>query len=402
MGTQSATGSALTNLFADFPPDHLAQLHTEGFPADEGSGVPRMLRVDSVSSRLRDAGPVVQRVVQRVDQWPAMHRVMRYDRVRQFIKAFDPQIIYFRPVDEPRLYWTLPQRLASDLGLPMVTHIMDDWPGRLVGQVRRLRGRRRAAGERLRRAMNAGLIEQFRLAHTNLSICAAMSRGFGRRYGVDFIPFANAIDRDEWTGITRRRRFADDGTFRIVYTGGLAADMTLAGVCDLAEATARLHAAGVPVTFTVYGQTWYARTFRQHIGDRPGVRYGGCLPREEYLQTLADADVLALPINFDAASLRYIRYSMSNKAPEYMAAGAPILAYGPIRSATIAYAHDAGWAHTLTRPGVEGLTRELLRLFHAPALRESLAAKAKSHGLIRHDATRNRTRFNAILADAAR
>src|SRR5688572_404272 len=66
--------------------------------------------------------------------------------------------------------------------------------------------------------------------------------------------------------------------------------------------------------------------------------------------------------NFDQDSLRYIRLSMPNKLPEYLASGAPVLAVGPRAANGIDYVLSRGLACCVTDRDPETLTAALRRL----------------------------------------
>jgi glycosyltransferase involved in cell wall biosynthesis len=106
-------------------------------------------------------------------------------------------------------------------------------------------------------------------------------------------------------------------------------------------------------------------------------------------------------VNFDPHTIEYIRYSMPTKVPAYLAAGTPILAYGPPEVAQIQYATDAGWAHVVSEHSPAALMRGIRAILNDTALRERLAKRALEVARERHDAESVRPRFQALLAAAA-
>ena len=393
LNTQSATGTAMTMFFRGWPKDRLAQIHTDGFTQQDTSTVERSLFVDSRIGRYERIPFLGPRFVARFGRDGIWHQLLNADRAYRFARDFQPDVIYYRAVDRPRFYNWLPRKLSERMGVPLVTHIMDDWPARLARELAHLPGVLAKVDRQLR--------ETFAASSVNLSICDKMSRGFGERYGVAFQSLHNCIDREEWTDLAPTRSFETDGTFRVVYSGGLASDMTRTSFGELARTIASLHERNHSIEFDVLGPPWHKNIYKSEVGNRPGVNYLGFVPREQYLQTLTDADLLVLPINFDARSLTYIRYSMANKAPEYMAAGRPILGYGPLDAATLGYAHDAGWARIVHEQNPGKLEAALLDLMHDPEQRRRLAARAQEVGRRHHDAAEHRQRFRALMSQAA-
>jgi len=220
-----------------------------------------------------------------------------------------------------------------------------------------------------------------------------------QEYGRPFATFHNAIDTAEWADVQRRRSVDDDGVFRVRYTGSLAADMCLNSAIDMCYVVDMLRLEGRNIRLEMTGGIWWEEAFNEHIRDAyPSCTHFGLLDRADYLQFLADADLAILPINFDGHSLTYVQYSMSNKAPEYMAAGLPVLAYGPEASATIEYANRTGWATCVLHPSPNDLAVALRQLMDDPEKRASQGSAAASIGRERHDATANRARLLQTLS----
>jgi len=109
---------------------------------------------------------------------------------------------------------------------------------------------------------------------------------------------------------------------------------------------------------------------------------------------------LVLPINFDATSIRLIRYSMPTKLPSYIASGTPILVYGPAGTAQVEDARQHGWGLVVDHRGLEGVRSALLRLRDDTALSQALTTRGRALALERHNAEIVRPRFQRRLADA--
>jgi hypothetical protein len=123
---------------------------------------------------------------------------------------------------------------------------------------------------------------------------------------------------------------------------------------------------------------------------------------DSYFHSLAAADILLLPVNFDAHSVRYIRLSMPTKVPSYLVSGTPILVYGPSGTAQVDYARGAGWGHVVDRQDRTALMTAIRRLAGDLALRQDLSATARRVAADRHDSATVRTGFQSALAAASR
>lgn len=364
--TVTATGSALRNLFGAWPVDALAQIHVEGGDVDTELCDRYFRFEDEITSSLTD-----------------------------FAREFAPDVIYYRTIDEPTAFRQVAAAVSEATGAAIVTHTMDDWLGRLTATAGSAseRSDAAAAANQLRDLINGSA--------ANLAISEKMAEAMSAEYNRPFETFHNAIDFSEWEGIERTRDQSSDGVFRIRYTGSLAADMSLDSARDFAYVVDMLRREGRSIELEFSSAPWWQQVYTDEIAGWQGNRHAGFLDRRDYLQFLVDADLAIIPINFDDASLRYVGYSMSNKAPEYMAAQIPVLVYGPRESATIDYAVNAGWAMGVTERSCNELARAIRALMDDQSARDTLASRALEVGTASHDAAVNRERLRMTLLRAA-
>jgi glycosyltransferase involved in cell wall biosynthesis len=113
-----------------------------------------------------------------------------------------------------------------------------------------------------------------------------------------------------------------------------------------------------------------------------------------------DADALLLPVNFDADSLRFVRYSMPGKFSAYMASGRPILVYGPPGVPPVDEAIRFNVGLAVTERSQEALAAAIRRLQTDEGLVASLVASAEKR-VATHDAVTVKERFRNVLAQAA-
>ena len=128
-------GVTMGNLFRGWPLDAIAQIHTDPtFEADYSvcknyfhlPASPIRFSFQPLvmgSSALQIFNFAIGRQ-ETLGHWVRMENVLRWSL------QFAPDIIYTRPIDEPPFYWWLPKKLAQVLGIPYVTHVMDDWLAR--------------------------------------------------------------------------------------------------------------------------------------------------------------------------------------------------------------------------------------------------------------------------------
>ncbi|MEL7090197.1 MAG: glycosyltransferase [Pseudomonadota bacterium] len=282
-------------------------------------------------------------------------------QIREAIDRFAPDVVLYRPVaDRPDLHGFAMTQIDR-LGVPLVTWIMDDWPERL-----------RAQDAEAFAAMDRDLRALLDRSARCLSISEAMSAAFGQRYGVSFHSVANGVDPADWPGA---RPHAGAGLV-VRYAGGLAPDMNGAAVARVARAVEARAAAGQDIRFEINTQSHWIDV-SGHLFDGLTATTLTAVKRStaEYRAWLAGADVLLIAYNDDAASLRYVRYSMANKLPECLASGAALLVHGPRGVATVDTVAARGLGQIVADTDPAALKAALADLADAD-LRSDLSAAA--------------------------
>jgi glycosyltransferase involved in cell wall biosynthesis len=281
--------------------------------------------------------------------------------------AFNPEVVYCRPIDSvPLLVFTV--RLLANSPKPLVLHMMDDWPERA----------RRARPE-LHQRLDFLLRRLLTQATVRLSISDPMSVEFARRYGGEWTALANGVDIEllpckDWSA---RPPISDAHPFVVRYFGGFAADMGAASIIDVARAVSDLQTQ-LPIRFELFTMPWYLDAAQAALSSLSGVHVAPVLEVAKYPQALAAADALLVAYNFDEESLAYCGLSMANKMPECLAAGVPVLAYGPSQAATIAALSAAGVAEVVTVRDPAVLRDALTKVATDPAQAQRLGAAGRA------------------------
>ncbi len=317
--------------------------------------------------------------------------VAESEDIYRLVEAFAPEVIYYRPVGDRDDLHALAMGIIKEMGLPLVTHLMDDWPERM----RQSDPERAAVYER-------DLKWLFDHSFINLSISEAMTETFRDRYGHDFTPVSNGVEDAVAARLASlRKKDRESSSFKIRYMGGLAADMTLQSVLDVADAVALLREEGRAVDFEIYTMAHWFRHFRVPFRSKVGTFLYRSVDKDLYFDLIAESDVCLIVYNFDEPSLAYTRYSMANKLPEIMASKALLLAYGPKEQATVSMvaAKDVGLC--VTEQGPEALADKLRQVMDQPQDFRRLSARARRR--VRQDFRMEdiRARFCQYLRDAA-
>lgn len=317
-------------------------------------------------------------------------------QLESWIEAFRPQVLYtiLGTIGMMELIDAIRRRFD----LPLVVHFMDDWPSHLY------RGGLLSFAARYR--MNRLIHRLVGAAAERMAICDAMAEAFTKRYQAPFSVHHNPADMSAIRGWIEQSSpeaidAKGDGPLRVLYVGSIFDNAQAQSLMDIAQAVAKLANGGREIRFDLYSPPHLAERFRNQIEIAPAIRLHDTITDDaRFFQTIAAADILVLPVNFDADSVRLVRYSMPTKLPAYMASGTATLLYGPPGTAQIEYARRHGWGYVLDREGIDGVAQALITLADDEALRKGLAARAEALAINRHDATAVRIAFQARLISA--
>ena len=309
-----------------------------------------------------------------------------------WIADFRPQVLY--TILGGNGMMEVIEAIRARFDLPMVVHFMDDWveahhrKGLLsVIERRRMLGLvARATGKAVR----------------CLAIGESMAEAYGKRYGRPFEAFQNTIDVARWS-VAAKADPAPSGRLNLLYTGSILPFAQADSLAECCRAVAELAAEGLEASLDIHAPDFLVEPLRDRLAVAPCIRFKPPITDDPtYFAALAAADGLLLPVNFDSASVAFIRYSMPTKVPSYLVAGTPVLVYGPAGVAQVDYASRAGWGLVVDRPGLDGLKAAMRRLGEDGELRRRLWDNARRTAAECHDAAVVRGRFQAVLAEAAK
>lgn len=287
----------------------------------------------------------------------------------------------------------LAEKLRVRFDLPLVVHIMDDWPsviyrGGLFSPLQRLKKDR--------------LIQHLmQVAVARFAICQEMAEAYEIRYKVQFQWFHNAIDVFLW------HRFAKNSLtvgipIRVAYIGTILPFAQLESLLDCCSAIQSLNNEGLQIQMEIYSPQYAVDEFRERLVVGNAITLKDTIFEDEiFFQTLQAVDILVLPVNFDLYTIKYIRYSMPTKVPAYLTVGTPILAYGPAEIAQISYAIKSGWGMAVTKRNMGELKSAFKRLATDEKFRSVLSTRAQQAASIHHDARVVRENFQAALVAAS-
>jgi glycosyltransferase involved in cell wall biosynthesis len=228
-----------------------------------------------------------------------------------------------------------------------------------------------------------------------------MCEAFGERYGRPFIPFQNTLDVARWA-IVAKTDLTTGSPAQLLYVGSIFANAQLQSLIDCAAAVRDLNSAGLRVHLSIASPGFLVQPHRDRLEIDPSVTVEPPITDDTtFFARLAAADALLLPVNFDAGSVRMIRYSMPTKVPAYLVSGTPVLVYGPVEVAQVGYALDRAWGHVVPRREPAALQGGIRRILGDSGLRARLSQTARAVAAAEHDAEQVRRRFQGVLCEAA-
>lgn len=414
----SVTGGGITftNLFRGWPVDALATVHSDPVPVVRdvcaqyfrlstreihrwgwlryiSMGAP--LEVSSVADGGKSQLTVVRRTLLKLKTWlfgdGIPQEACLSDALEAWVSAFQPTLLY--TILGSNEMMDLVEKLRVRFSLPLVVHVMDDWPSVIY---------RGGIFSFLQRWKKDRLIQSMmNVATARFAICQDMAEAYEVRYKKPFLWFQNAID------VAAVQRFVKNpltvgSPIRVAYLGSVFPNAQLQSLIDCCNAVQSLNNEGFPIRMEIYSPSHATEQYRERLVVGAAISLQDTIGDDEvFFRTLQDVDILLLPVNFDAYTIQYIRYSMPTKVPAYLAVGTPILVYGPAEVAQVSYAKKAGWGMPVTVRDMNVLKLAFKRLATDMQLRQDLAGRARQMAAAHHDARVVRARFQAALASAS-
>ena len=409
-------GVTFTNLFAGWPQDRIATVHNDMIPVSmdvctryyrlgvgeiHKRGLLRYLKPTPPSeSNSHTHGVATRRSIFRTMAMAAKtvlfgNAVPDAGRLtpdlENWVATYKPDVLY--TILGTNAMMDLAKALCERFNIPLVVHLMDDWPSVTY------RGGLLAWFSR--RRMQKSLQHLIRIADARMAICEDMASEYERRYGAPFLSFQNAIDVKKWQAHVKRK-LAIEKQVRLLYIGSILPEAQLDALTDCCAAVAKLRSEGMDVVLDIYSALSYAQRYREQLVVDNAIRLHDAITEdEEVFRRLAEADILLLPVNFDSKTVRYIRYSMPTKVPAYLFSGTPILVYGSADTAQVKYARRAGWGYVVSERSQAGVAAGIRELASDIDLRERLSRAARAAALKNHDASRVCALFQAALCECA-
>lgn len=408
-----ATGITMSNLFAGWPIDRIAQIYDSTSAPDPAycTRVWRFSSNDIASVRLAKQAlgrfrtsrgrPIavsgntptvqVQNFSNDLGLLAAVGDVVPFrasPTLLEWADEFAPDVIYTL-LGGSRICGLVVQ-LSKRLGKPVVPHFMDDWPSTLY-ESHRLRSL-------FRGVMTRRLTEVFRRAPLGLAIGSGMAEAMNARYGKKFDYFMNCVECSGGISVIKN---SDSNVVRFGYVGGLHLNRWRT-LLALAKTLETMTCSGISLSFEICAPARDIELYGKHFSSFGSVSRLFSVPPDQVPDVLGSYDVLVHAESFLPEDSRFTKLSVSTKIPQYMAAGRPILAIGPNSLSSIQYVEQSQAGLIATEEGVNSALTDAVRQLAESEIRRHLLGQAGYRtALERHDAVPERRRFAAVLSQAA-
>lgn len=283
------------------------------------------------------------------------------DELRQWIRDFDPEVIFFMAGDYGFMY-DIAMTVKKMMNIPMVVCCVDDYyiynrnGSSLVGRWQHARFMKKVT-------------ETMRQSSCILTVSRLMARAYQRLFDrpCHFLPSGTA------------KRSVPDGSGRhgIAYFGNLGGGRARQ-LSAVGTAVSELRQGSIDV-YSGEGNT----EILQELTAREGVSFHGQITAEEVNEKMDRALAVIHTESFDPDVREMVRYSVSTKIADLLMNGPVIVAYGPEDVASIAYLKENSAALVISCQ--EDLKPQLRILLEDGLLREQITANARRLAKENHD-----------------
>ena len=231
------------------------------------------------------------------------------DQLKQ-IEEFNPSVIYTQVYSYPMLKFVT--KVSKKLSCPIVVHTLDDWMTTqykkgIISKLTYL-----AFMRHFKFVLNNGM--------THMVASPKMETFMKAQYGGNYTFVMNCCSFPDYIRKTRLRKV------KIVYTGGLMLERYQA-LNDIAKCIRALNFQEQRFELHIYAPNSEINEYREEMDE--GIFFHENVNHNEVYSLLTESDILVHVESFNPNVINFTKYSLSTKIPEYLAAGRPIIYFGP-------------------------------------------------------------------------
>ena len=368
-----------------FPFNYLQRKYTSGLLKFDEKRIQNMT-IEKSGLRIKLIMKVFYPFLEFIGLYHYMFRTKMSEDFCRWLDEFKPDVIYDQTATRDGILFCLD--VHSYLKIPLIFHMMDDWPSTISYRGIFKKFWRKRIDQEFRKLLDRTSIL--------MSISHEMAREYKIRYRKDFITFHNAIDLDFWNQ-WQRRSYELGESPTILYAGriGLGIESSLElfvrAIEQVNEETDR------SVKFVLQTQEK-----PQCTDNYKSVMHNSFVSYSDLPKVFSEADFLLLPYDFTPESVKYIKYSMPTKAPEYMVSGTPIIILAPEETAIVKYAEREEWAKVITENRISAIAESVKQLITDKELRQRIAQNAIEIAKKNHNRNDVKKMFREIHVSVAK
>lgn len=305
-----------------------------------------------------------------------------------WINIFKPDIIY-STLGSARMI-NLVIKIAEKIDRPVIPHFMDDWPKNLFTQ-NELFGIARKCFEK-------SLLRIFSKSNGGLCISEQMAEEFGKRYGISFEAFVNCVDDNLFSKPTMQ---SENTQFVIMYVGGLHLKRW-ESIIDISIAIEKLNKLSKDIILEIYCPEKDRHLYSNFFLEFKSTKFLGSLNSNDVHSVLKHANILLHIESFDENYVEYTKFSLSTKIPQYLAAGKPILGYGPGVLASIQHIDKAKAGRIIVEKKIEQLVFNLNEMIENRDLLINMATNGFNFARNFHSKSYNSLKLQRVITSCCK
>jgi glycosyltransferase involved in cell wall biosynthesis len=305
--------------------------------------------------------------------------------LKSWLSEYKPELLYFQISNRESINFA--KKLIEHLKIPSVIHMMDDWPSAIADKS--------ICRSFWRLKINKELQDLLDVVDLHLSICDEMSSEYKRRYGHYFYAFHNTIDLEKWTPFTRQDLSLKEGTKVMLFSGRIGRGIELS-LYELAAAIDLLNSEGIDLSLHIQSP----RSDPAVLAKLKGYRTVTVIPPVEYNllpKFYSQADILVIANDFNRDGIRFLKYSMPTKAPEYMISGTPVLVYASSETSLYKLFYDNKCGHCVAVQNTKIIADAIKLLLLNLNYRVELSRNAVAYANKNFGSKDVRIRFQSLL-----
>lgn len=300
---------------------------------------------------------------------------------RDWLVEYKPDVIYDQNASRAGILFCI--EVQSFLQKPLIFHMMDDWPS-----VISIKGPFKNYWQKKIDMEFRRLLDQSTIL---MSISDEMAKEYKIRYNKNFVTFHNTIDIQFWEKF-QRSSYELNETPTILYAGriGLGIDNSLELIAKSIESiNNELNTSIKFILQTNIKPTW--------INRYKNVSHSKYISYDDLPKTLSESDILLIPYDFSPTAIKFIKFSMPTKAPEYMITGSPIIIFAPAETAIAKYAKKYNWAKVITENNQKEVSGGIKQLIQLKDLRQIYSKNAVKLAVKNHNSIDITNKFRETI-----